>query len=466
MLAVRESAELVVLTVRGRTVTSDAAHGDSIAVNGVCLTVTRSTRGAAAEGRGADGPTVGDSTVELVPETLERTSLAASRRERGSTSSAPWRPAAASAATSCRATSTGSAPWSPRPRRAQRRAVASACPADLARYVVEKGSIAVDGVSLTVAGTDGTTFTVALIPTTLATPRSACAGRRSRQPRGRRDREVRGEVGVRRVGGDDDHDGSTPSSARSPTSPPGRPVVVVDDEDRENEGDLIFAAELATPGAGGVHGPLHLGLHLRAADRGRLRPARPAADVPHQPGPRGTAYTVTVDAREGVTTGISAADRAHTDPAARRPDATAGRPRPARPRRSRCAPRRAACCAGPGTPRPPSTWPGWPGCARPACCARSSAEGRRRHGPAADELRVFADEHDLALISIADLIAYRRRTEKQVERVAEARMPTAARRVHAPSATAARSTAPSTSRWSTATSATARTCWSGCTPSA
>ena len=49
----------------------------------------------------------------------------------------------------------------------------------------------------------------------------------------------------------------------------GKAVVVVDDEDRENEGDLIFAAEKATPETGGVHGPLHLRLHLRAADRRR-----------------------------------------------------------------------------------------------------------------------------------------------------------------------------------------------------
>ena len=66
VIAVRESAEVVVLTVRGPTVTSDAAHGDSIAVNGVCLTVID-----------PDGSTEGTFTVELVPETLKRSSLAA-----------------------------------------------------------------------------------------------------------------------------------------------------------------------------------------------------------------------------------------------------------------------------------------------------------------------------------------------------------------------------------------------------
>ena len=168
---------------------------------------------------------------------------------------------------------------------------------------------------------------------------------------------------------------------------------------------------------------------------------------------RGTAYTVTVDAREGVTTGISAADRARTirllaDPATtRRPTC----PGPAT--WCRCGPRPAACCAGPATPRPPSTWRGWPGCA-PAgvLCELVNDDGTMQRLP---DLEQFAAEHGLTLISIADLIAYRRRTEKQVERVAEARLPTEYGDVHARSATARPTTAPSTSRWSPATSATA-----------
>ena len=84
---------------------------------------------------------------------------------------------------------------------------------------------------------------------------------------------------------------------------------------------------------------------------------------------RGTAYTVTVDAREGVTTGISAADRAHTIRLLADPATGAGRPVPARARRAAAGQATAACCAGPATPRPRSTWPGWPACARPACSA-------------------------------------------------------------------------------------------------
>ena len=157
VLAVRETAEVVVLTVRGRTVTADAGHGDSIAVNGVCLTVIDPA-----------GSTDGTFTVELVPETLKRTSLSGRRARGGREPRAghghgrpPGRPHRAG----------------PRRRRATlvRRTPSErsdelefSLPADLARYVVEKGSIAVDGVSLTVAGVTDDTFVVALIPTTLS----------------------------------------------------------------------------------------------------------------------------------------------------------------------------------------------------------------------------------------------------------------------------------------------------------
>ena len=92
----------------------------------------------------------------------------------------------------------------------------------------------------------------------------------------------------------------------------GRPVIVVDDEDRENEGDLIFAAEKATPELIAfmvryTSGYICVPLTEADCDRLDLPPMfHTNQDV------RGTAYTVTVDAKDGVTTGISAADRAHT----------------------------------------------------------------------------------------------------------------------------------------------------------
>jgi hypothetical protein len=77
--------------------------------------------------------------------------------------------------------------------------------------------------------------------------------------------------------------GSPRSGGRWRTWPRGRPVWWVDDADRENDGRPDLRAEKATPGAGVVHGALHVGLHLRGAHRSRLRAAGPAADAPHQP---------------------------------------------------------------------------------------------------------------------------------------------------------------------------------------
>jgi riboflavin synthase len=154
--AVRESADVVVFTVRGRTVTSDARHGDSIAVNGVCLTVV--------DPEGSTGDTF---TVELMPETLKRSGLAAV---------APGTKVNLERAVPVNGRLGGHIVQghvdgvatllsrSPGERTDELRF--SLAP-DLARYVVEKGSITVDGVSLTVAGVSADAFTVALIPTTL-----------------------------------------------------------------------------------------------------------------------------------------------------------------------------------------------------------------------------------------------------------------------------------------------------------
>ncbi len=201
----------------------------------------------------------------------------------------------------------------------------------------------------------------------------------------------------------------------------GRPVIVADDADRENEGDLIFAAELATPElmaftvrytSGFICAP------LTEADADRLE--LPPMYHTNQDR-RGTAYTVTVDAREGVTTGISAADRTHTvrllaDPTTSAADLA--RPGHVVPLRAKAGGvlRRAghteaaidlATLAG----------------LRPAAvlCELVNDDGTMMRVP---ELEVFAKEHNLVFVTIADLIAYRRRTERQVKRVAEARLPT------------------------------------------
>ncbi len=157
VLAVAESAEVVVFTVRGRVVTGDAGHGDSIAVNGVCLTVID-----------PDGATDGTFRVELVPETLRRSSLGAVTAgvavnlERAVPVGGRLGGHIVQGHVDGVATLLSRAP-------AERSdELRFSLTPDLARYVVEKGSITVDGVSLTVAGVDADGFTVALIPTTLA----------------------------------------------------------------------------------------------------------------------------------------------------------------------------------------------------------------------------------------------------------------------------------------------------------
>ncbi len=157
VLAVRESAEVVLLTVRGPTVTSDAAHGDSIAVNGVCLTVIDPA-----------GSTDGTFTVELVPETLKRSSLSAAVSGAGVNLERAMRAGGRLGGHIMQGHVDGVATLLRRNPAERSDELVFSLPPDLARYVVQKGSIAVDGVSLTVADVTDDTFAVALIPTTLA----------------------------------------------------------------------------------------------------------------------------------------------------------------------------------------------------------------------------------------------------------------------------------------------------------
>jgi 3,4-dihydroxy 2-butanone 4-phosphate synthase/GTP cyclohydrolase II len=201
----------------------------------------------------------------------------------------------------------------------------------------------------------------------------------------------------------------------------GRPVIVVDDENRENEGDLIFAAERASADLLAFMVRYTSGficVPLTSADADRLE--LPPMYHTNQDR-RGTAYAVTVDAREGVSTGISAADRAHTirllaDPATSPADLA--RPGHVVPLRAR----NGGVLRRPGHTEAAVDLAGLAGL-RPAgvLCELVNDDGTMMRLP---DLEKFAEAHDLTLISIADLIAYRRRTELQVERVAEARIPT------------------------------------------
>ncbi|MGX7828741.1 bifunctional 3,4-dihydroxy-2-butanone-4-phosphate synthase/GTP cyclohydrolase II [Actinokineospora sp. 24-640] len=203
----------------------------------------------------------------------------------------------------------------------------------------------------------------------------------------------------------------------------GKPVVVVDDEDRENEGDLIFAAEKATAETLAFmvrYTSGYVCVPLTESDCDRL-------DLPPMfhtnQDARGTAYTVTVDAKEGVSTGISASDRAHTIRLLADEKATSGdfnRPGHVVPLRAK----EGGVLRRPGHTEAAVDLARMAGL-RPAgvlceiVSQKDTGDMARR-----DELEVFAAEHELEIITIADLIAYRRRTEKQVARVAEARIPT------------------------------------------
>jgi 3,4-dihydroxy 2-butanone 4-phosphate synthase/GTP cyclohydrolase II len=200
----------------------------------------------------------------------------------------------------------------------------------------------------------------------------------------------------------------------------GRPVVVVDDVDRENEGDLIFAAEMATPELIAFmvrHTSGFICAPLLAEDADRLE-LPPMYHVNQDR--RGTAYTVTVDARDGVTTGISAADRARTirllaDPATSPTDLA--RPGHVVPLRAKDG----GVLRRPGHTEAAVDLARLAGL-RPAgvLCELVNDDGTMMRLP---QLTAFAQEHGLTLLSIADLIAYRR-SEKQVERVTEVRLPT------------------------------------------
>jgi 3,4-dihydroxy 2-butanone 4-phosphate synthase/GTP cyclohydrolase II len=201
----------------------------------------------------------------------------------------------------------------------------------------------------------------------------------------------------------------------------GRAVVVVDDEDRENEGDLVFAASKANPALVGfmirhTSGVVCVAMEGPDLDRLKLPPMTTVNEDR-----KGTAYAVSVDARDGISTGISAADRARTirvlcDSATEPYELTRpGHVFPLRAVRGGVLRRPGHTEAGPDLARLAGLTPS------AAICEIVHDDGSMMRAAA---LREFADEHGLAMISIADLIAFRRRTESQVERVATTRLPT------------------------------------------
>jgi 3,4-dihydroxy 2-butanone 4-phosphate synthase/GTP cyclohydrolase II len=201
----------------------------------------------------------------------------------------------------------------------------------------------------------------------------------------------------------------------------GEPVVVVDDEDRENEGDLIIAAEKITAETMGFMIRHTSGVICLPMEGAQLDALQLPLMVHDNTESQRTAFTVSVDARHGVSTGISAADRATTvrtlvDPATRPQDlARPGHIFPLRYREGGVLKRAGHTEAAVDLARLAGLQP-----------AGVLAEVTNDDGTMArlPELERFAAEHGLVLVSIADLIRYRSRREKLVRRVSEARIPT------------------------------------------
>lgn len=201
----------------------------------------------------------------------------------------------------------------------------------------------------------------------------------------------------------------------------GRPVVVVDDEDRENEGDLIAVAELVTPEVVSFFVRHTSGLLCVAMTGQRLDELQIPPMVEDNTDSMGTAFAVSVDAKDGVTTGISATDRARTvkllgSAAATAQDFTRpGHVLPLRYREGGVLKRAGHTEAAVDLAR-------LAGCAPVGLLAEVvEDDGSMARLPS---LLRFAQEHDLVVLTIADLVRWRRREEPLVEKVAVTAMPT------------------------------------------
>ena len=202
----------------------------------------------------------------------------------------------------------------------------------------------------------------------------------------------------------------------------GRMVVVVDDEDRENEGDLTLAAEYVTPEAINFmarygRGLICLTLTEDRADYLRLFP------MTQQNSSRfGTAFTETIEAREGVTTGISAADRAHTIRTAISPTSTYSGPGAAGAHLPTARPGGAECWCAPDKQRLRVDLARMAGL-NPSgvICEIMRDDGEMARVP---DLIPFCKEHGLLILTVAELIRYRLRHERYIVRAGESRIQT------------------------------------------
>jgi 3,4-dihydroxy 2-butanone 4-phosphate synthase/GTP cyclohydrolase II len=201
----------------------------------------------------------------------------------------------------------------------------------------------------------------------------------------------------------------------------GKMIILVDDEDRENEGDLCMAAQFVTPEAINFmarygRGLICLTLTEDMADRLRLKPM-----VQDNKARFGTAFTISIEALHGVTTGISAADRATTIQAAVNPNAkpedivSPGHIFPIRARKGGVLVRTGQTEGSVDLCRLSGLTPAG------VICEIMKDDGTMARMP---DLEIFAKEYNIKIITIADLIDYRMQNESLIKRLAEAEIPT------------------------------------------
>ena len=201
----------------------------------------------------------------------------------------------------------------------------------------------------------------------------------------------------------------------------GRLVVVVDDPDRENEGDLVIAAQFATPDAINFMATHARGLICLCLTGERCDVLGLHQMTEHNETPLGTAFTVSIEAREGVTTGISAHDRSRTIQVAIHPDAKPadlvqpGHVFPLRARDGGVLERTGQTEAAVDLARLAGLTPAG------VVCEVMNDDGTMAR---IKDLVPYCERHGLKLITVADLVEYRRRTEKLVERTAQVQLPT------------------------------------------
>jgi 3,4-dihydroxy 2-butanone 4-phosphate synthase/GTP cyclohydrolase II len=202
----------------------------------------------------------------------------------------------------------------------------------------------------------------------------------------------------------------------------GKMVVVVDDEDRENEGDLTIAAQFVTPDAINFMAKHARGLICLALTPERCEEMGLDLMAAKNESPFETAFTVSIEAREGVTTGISAADRAHTIQVAIDPESSPrdlvqpGHVFPLKAKPGGVLERTGQTEAAVDLARLAGLNPSG------VICEVMNDDGTMAR---VDDLGPFCERHGLKVITVADLIAYRRVHDRLVERVVATRLPTA-----------------------------------------